>query len=318
MRKIEYIISFSSKKGKRPTNEDSHKIYSKINSKSNFKWLDILPNILCIFDGHGGKDISEYLSKIYYLEILRNLNEIRNIYRKYKILKKDFEKNNENEKMNIELTDFFTIIHDKINMNILKKYEKKSFEQGSTLCCLIHDNESLTNKNKLIFINVGDSRCVMFNQIKVEEGIDILDSGNKFTMKQITFDHKPKYKIEKERIENLGGKIEIDVENEKRICGYSVSRSFGDVLYSRYISVKPQVRCMDLTEDMKFFVIACDGLWDVLTNGDVKKIIVKRCYDKEGKLIKNNAENIADFLTNHAIIKGSYDNVSVIVYFVNY
>ena len=65
-------------------------------------------------------------------------------------------------------------------------------------------------KNKLYskIYNLGDSRSVMCNKNNISQ--------------QLSLDHKPNTYYEKKRIENMGGKIYVDTENEWRVGLYSL------------------------------------------------------------------------------------------------
>jgi serine/threonine protein phosphatase PrpC len=150
----------------------------------------------------------------------------------------------------------------------------------------------------LTVINVGDSRCVLCRN---NLGIPL------------SIDHKPHWIAETRRIEKLGGKIELAYRDDPRIMGLSVSRSFGDISATPYVTHKPEITGYKLTKNDQFIVIGCDGLYETLSNQDVVNFVLENYYDKNNKPIKR--INIADMLATHAIKKGSTDNVSVIVAF---
>ena len=59
-----------------------------------------------------------------------------------------------------------------------------------------------------------------------------------------------------------------------RVLGIlAVSRSFGDHLYKRYVPSDPYINSVELTEESEFVVIACDGVFDVLEDDEVCKIV---------------------------------------------
>jgi serine/threonine protein phosphatase PrpC len=60
----------------------------------------------------------------------------------------------------------------------------------------------------------------------------------------------------------------------------------------------------------KFLIIACDGLWDALSNNQAVEYI--RDLQFTG-FQGNYAKRLADY----ALEKGSYDNITVIIYFLN-
>lgn len=60
----------------------------------------------------------------------------------------------------------------------------------------------------------------------------------------------------------------------KRVLGIlAVSRSFGDHSCKQYITAEPYISTTELAEDSEFLVIACDGVFDVLQDEDVTRIV---------------------------------------------
>jgi len=74
-----------------------------------------------------------------------------------------------------------------------------------------------------------------------------------------------------------------------------------------YVTHTPQIYKYKINTSDKFIVFACDGLWDVLSNQDVVDYLNDKILTKSGG-------NYAKSLVEHAINKGSLDNVSVIIY----
>lgn len=65
----------------------------------------------------------------------------------------------------------------------------------------------------------------------------------------------------------------------------NVSRGIGDLKYKsnrtlgpgeQIISAEPDVRKFSLTPEDRFFVLACDGVWDVMRNQEVVDYVVER------------------------------------------
>jgi serine/threonine protein phosphatase PrpC len=63
---------------------------------------------------------------------------------------------------------------------------------GSTVCALIFDSK------KVFCANVGDSRAVLYSQVK----------KNNFKITPLSEDHKPGMTHERKRIEAIGGRVE--------------------------------------------------------------------------------------------------------------
>ena len=68
----------------------------------------------------------------------------------------------------------------------------------------------------------------------------------------------------------------------------------------------------------KFIIIGCDGLWDVMSNQDVTNFILNKMNEiKISNMYRNSESNIAFLLADYAIKKGSTDNISIIIIFLN-
>jgi protein phosphatase 1G len=88
-------------------------------------------------------------------------------------------------------------------------------------------------------------------------------------------DHKPLQESERRRIEAAGGTVN-DVGGVARVnSNLNLSRAIGDLKYKlntslppekQVITAQPDVRIFELTKEDRFFVLACDGIWDVMTN----------------------------------------------------
>ena len=170
--------------------------------------------------------------------------------------------------------------------NLIKSNKIIAEEMGSTCLC------ALVNGDKLQIMNVGDCRAVIANNKKAIP---------------ITQDHKPNTKVERERISKIKGNEKIyNDDGIWRIGPLSVSRSFGDTDTDKYISQTPDVFTYNLSSKDDFIVLGCDGLWDVMNNTEVVKFI----YD--------NPVNSVRKLGSEALKKGSNDNISIIIVYLNH
>ena len=150
---------------------------------------------------------------------------------------------------------------------------------GSTATIVIFQD------NKIYCANVGDSRAYI-----------VYDNY----IKQITVDHKCSVPSEAERIINMGGKI-----TKNRVQGQLVlSRSLGDLYCKKYgVSNVPDISTNKIDYNVKYVVIASDGVWDVVDENTVLNM------SKKGK----NAEQFCKELVKLSIEKETKDNVSCIV-----
>uniref|UniRef100_A0A2K6MLF7 protein-serine/threonine phosphatase n=2 Tax=Rhinopithecus TaxID=542827 RepID=A0A2K6MLF7_RHIBE len=136
---------------------------------------------------------------------------------------------------------------------------------------------ALIRGKQLIVANAGDSRCV------VSEAGKALD---------MSYDHKPEDEVELARIKNAGGKVTMDGRVNG---GLNLSRAIGDHFYKRnknlppeeqMISALPDIKVLTLTDDHEFMVIACDGIWNVMSSQEVVDFIQSKISqrDENGEL----------------------------------
>lgn len=136
-------------------------------------------------------------------------------------------------------------------------------------------------------VNCGDTRIV----IGVYDGVSML-----------TLDHKPNVPEELQRIEDDGGYVVSF--GVPRVQGtLAVSRSIGDRPLKPYIIAEPRITEGYLGQENDFVVIACDGVWDVLSP-DIVIAVVRAAA---------NAQDAAENIKTSAIDSGSTDNITVIV-----
>ncbi len=262
-------IDSYSLQGKRETNEDKH--YYNMNINNSDTTLNPI-NFISVFDDHGGKAVSAYLKK--YLPPLFLQKFKTNIYSNPEKASKYFNK-----------------VYNLIQTKLIEERPKAAHYSGSTACIGIEFKDT-KNTTKLWIINLGDSRAIKCNKSNIAE--------------QLSHDHKPDVPSEKKRIEALGGKITFD-GSDWRVKDLSLSRAFGDVECTPYVTHMPQIYDYKINPHDKFLVFACDGLWDVLSNQEVVNYI-------NSLIAENYKGNYAKLLAELAYKKGSLDNITVITY----
>ena len=259
--------------GLRKSNEDQHVYFLNIDGV-NKSINDI--NFIGVFDGHGGKTVSKYL---------------RTTIPKYFSKKIDTKVYNNSK----QSSKIFNHIFNEVQEKLVKNHPKAVNWCGSTALCGLISRHPSYDKKILWIVNVGDSRAVLCN--KNNEAV------------QLSIDHKPNSKNEKQRIEQLGGKIRFD-GSDWRIRDLSLSRAFGDVDATPYVTHLPQIYKYNLNKKDKFIIFACDGLWDVMSN--------KKATDYVLNLLNKNFEgNYSKKLAEKAIKEGSTDNVTAVVLFLD-
>jgi serine/threonine protein phosphatase PrpC len=118
-------------------------------------------------------------------------------------------------------------------------------------------NLVMIKDNVIYCANAGDSRAVICNK-----------DGN---AENLSEDHKPDNKIEKDRIYKAGSTVQ-----EGRVDGnLNLSRSIGDLKHKQVagltpaeqpITCVPDIKIRKLKEGDEFIIVACDGIWEQKTS----------------------------------------------------
>ena len=240
-------------------NQDNFFIYKNFMNNDNYIFMGVC-------DGHGilGHEVSGYL--VYNIPL--TLND--------KLIKKNYSnitKENNNDIKKILKNTFI-----QIDKNISTETEIDATFSGSTCISLIY------TPTKLFCANVGDSRCI----------IGKYDEKQWFS-KDLSIDHKPDVKLEKERILKNGGKIEpyLDENNEYygpervwlkdgNVPGLAMSRSFGDIVaHSVGVICEPEIMEYLFLEEDKFIILASDGIWEFISSNECVDIVKDYYIDKD-------------------------------------
>jgi protein phosphatase PTC1 len=264
--KLTYSVGVAENVNKkyRPTMEDVHTYVENFAERLDWGYF-------AIFDGHAGKDAAKWCGQHLHTligdKIIKDENkDVR------EVLNESFVKADEEivhcVKGSSGCTAAVAII----------RWELPEESDESRLSLNQH-------KRMLYTANVGDSRIVLFR------------SGKAI---RLTYDHKASDKLEIKRIEQHGGII-----MKNRVNGMlAVTRSLGDQFFKDLVIGNPYTTSVEL--DMvadKFLIIACDGLWDVISD------------QKACELVKDveDANVAAKMLVDCAMKKQTTDNVTVMV-----
>lgn len=142
--------------------------------------------------------------------------------------------------------------------------------------------------------NVGDCRAVLSRK------------GEAVDMSQ---DHRPSYTSERQRVEELGGYVDGGYLNGV----LSVSRALGDWDMKlphgspSPLIAEPECRQVVLTEEDEFLIIACDGIWDVMSSQQAVNVV------RQGLQRHDDPERCARDLVLQALRLDSFDNLTVVV-----
>ena len=242
----------SSMQGWRMTMEDAH------TTVPNVPGLDSC-SFFGVYDGHCGHTIAKYSSENLLNEFLKHsdLAEVVNSDNNDKVDPAVLSK---------VMEEGFVILDD--YMRTIPPWKNGEDQSGTTAVC------AFITKTDIICANCGDSRAIFSR------------SGD---LKLVTRDHKPYNDDERRRIEKAGGSVMM-----QRVNGsLAVSRALGDYEYKstqnmpsieQQVSPQPEIfNCERDYDNDEFLVIACDGIWDVMSNQQVLEFVHKELTIREDR-----------------------------------
>merc|ERR1719199_1598530 len=169
---------------------------------------------------------------------------------------------------------------------------------------------SLIIPDTIIVANAGDSRAVLSR------------SGRAVALSK---DHKPNLPKEAARIHKAGGFVSerrCGTRSVHRVNGkLAVSRSMGDLSFKKSVGLSATEQLVSCVPDVKtfrrqreddFMVIACDGVWDVLTSQQVVDRVQKDLFAiRRGELQPNDV--ISKILQECCASDKGTDNMTMIL-----
>ena len=209
--------------------------------------------LFCLFDGHGGDEVSTYLQKNF-----------------FKMMKKYLNEKEQNEEINFE--QLFKEIDEEFK-------GCKYYKIGSTATIIYITKELIDGKmdetQKVLYcINIGDTKCILTQT-----------TGSR----KLSYDDLLTDKSEYNRIIEKGGYI----KNGRVCGQLMISRAFGDWEIKTYgLICTPHVTKLSINKDCKYVIVATDGIWDVLDDLDVYKLSLSTENSKNlcDDIIKNALE----------------------------
>jgi len=285
-------------------NEDRVAIILNIMKPPNIDYKEEWPvcSFFGVYDGHGGTSCADYLRDNLHQFVIRDKNFPQN---PKEALRKGFE------------------AAEKQFGDLAQQNPNELDRSGS--CAIV----SLIVGEMLYIANVGDSRAVMS-----------CEGGKKVVA--LSQDHKPMDENEQPRIIKAGGKIyQSQIPQNVRpnmatnspgvnrvILGphrvlpgrLSVSRTFGDMeaKLPKYggnpnvVIAEPEIRAMKIDKSCDFIALACDGIFDKLTNQDV----IKTAWDStqfRANDIHHQCSIAVEALMKESLIRRTLDNITVVM-----
>jgi len=226
----------------------------------------------------------------------------------------------------------------------LKNEESKPRDGGSTAIV------ALVSSRKILVANIGDSRCILVKKRTTANNQDGGEESNEMSQIEVipmSEDHKPDLPDERARIESAGLEVHTDQippkeddengqyemiskvkKSDREMLG--VARAFGDYDYKsnedlsssrQAVVCTPDIVVRDRVDsDDMFLILACDGVWDVMSNNEVGLFVTRGINAATAALAKEDQPAEADVLASvgdgllaECLEKGSTDNMSVLI-----
>ncbi|XP_022175018.1 probable protein phosphatase 2C T23F11.1 [Myzus persicae] len=187
-----------------------------------------------VYDGHGGARIAQYAGKHLHKFITK---------------RPEYEENKISDALQLGFMDMDTAMAE-------DEVLKDELAGSTAVVVLLKDK-------KMYCANVGDSRAIASVSGVVEP---------------LSYDHKPNNELETKRIEAAGGWVMFNRVNGN----LALSRALGDYIFKKNDQKKldeqiviawPDIEVKPVTKDLEFIVLACDGIWDVMTNEEVVEFV---------------------------------------------
>lgn len=245
---------YSAMQGWRERMEDAHLAIGSLPSTSS-RWRET--SLFAVMDGHGGEQVAQFCRRHLPSELgFSRVQEMGDS------MVRAFHRMDER-------------LMDPSVLEELKSLSNGAFNSwvnpemmGCTAVC------AMVQRDAICVANAGDSRAVLCRRGKAVE---------------MSEDHKPNNKAELARILKAGGAVlqqHVGNHVHYRINGnLNLSRSIGDLLYKQNEQLSAQEQVIVCTPDVRYFprqvddefmILACDGVWDVLSSQEAVDFVRAR------------------------------------------
>lgn len=291
-----------------------------------------------VFDGHGdGGFASKYIAS----NLLHKLTSHADWPLAYHSIDSDTNSTTEGDGAMLSLLEasFLGLDDDLRNQSHMKN-------GGSTAIVAVISDK------KMFIANVGDSRCILVK--KRSDGEVKKDDGEENDVKQscdltskdlnvvpLSEDHKPDLPSERARIEAAGMTVHVDhvppeegesselpttIHKVKKSNNelLAMARAFGDFDFKsneelspsrQAVICTPEIFINERTSEDMFLILACDGIWDVMSNEEVGLFVLNKVSERSCATEENDSvlARVGDDLLDLCLKKGSKDNMSVLI-----
>lgn len=269
-------VAWSEIKGGRSTQEDTISITQR---------RDGCEQLFGVFDGHRGSEVSQHCA-IYFPHLLKHTLA------------------DQPQDSGRAMREAFGQLSESIH--------KQGLTSGATAAVALVLDDCIT------LGHLGDARAVLYEVISADQlpspSCDLkqytktlLRTADGSTVVAVaTRDHTARNRSERTRVErDLGGYV----SEQGRVMGdIAVTRALGDAQFAPYITNEPSVLVVQRSGAEVFLVVACDGLWDVMTVEVAYALVAAHLKDYTA-----DPSQVALMLRDWAVSMGSTDNISVLV-----
>ena len=294
----------SSMQGWRANMEDKHNMIGSFKEVPNI-------SLFGVYDGHGGRFTSDYISQ-YLPKIFENRKE----FKEYKNLSQSDRDDVKGIKL-LKNACIATFLEVDAAMLRIKKYSRS--KSPSSVSSFNEREECRKNVGNIPRVERSGSTCVIV--VVTPSHILCANAGDSracFKRESkalpLSFDHKPMNIAEHSRIKNAGGAVSM-----RRIDGdLAVSRGLGDFQFKQRDDLPPEKQKVSSIPDVtiyprnfekdEFIVIACDGIWDVVSNDECVELVQQILNEGE-----RNMGKLSEEMLDICLRKGSRDNMSLAV-----
>ncbi|KAF2297059.1 hypothetical protein GH714_016210 [Hevea brasiliensis] len=221
-------------------------------------------SIFAVIDGHGGRAAADYVAE--------NLG--KNIVKALEDVGKE------------EDDDHHQPLEQAIRQGYLVTDREFLSQQGvSSGACVA---SALLKDGELHVANVGDCRVVL---------------SRKGVADTLTVDHRLSREDEKLRIENSGGFVHCRNGIWRVQGSLAISRAIGDLHLKDWVISDPEIKCLPLTSDCEFLIMASDGLWDKVNEQEAVDVVLR----------DGNSVESCKKLVDMSFGRGNMDDITVMV-----
>lgn len=251
------VWGFSGMQGWRFQMEDAHFALHKLEGDG---WADTAA--FAVMDGHGGKEVARFCERYLPVEISKGPSQDP-----HAALVSAFHRMDER----LAEPDVFEELreHGGFLSGAQASDANPEFVGCTAVVCLVQPD-------CIVVANAGDSRAVLARR---RQAVPLSE------------DHKPNLPVERDRIRKAGGTIErqqLGTLVMYRVNGnLNLSRSIGDLEYKKNPNLQPCEQMICSTPDVvtfkreaadEFIIVACDGIWDVLSCQDAVDFVHERLH----------------------------------------